>query len=108
MVPLCYNPITMALTLEEVRHIARLARLKLSGAEEHEYRQQLSAVLDHFARLKAIDTRDVPPTATVVPLQASLRPDRARPGLARLDALANAPEVERGMFQVPPVLDVDT
>lgn len=102
---LCYNPSTMALTLEEVRHIARLARLKLSEAEERQYREQLSAVLEHAARLRSVDTSDVPPTATVVPVQAKLRVDSARPGLSQAEVLANAPQVEGGMFQVPPVLD---
>lgn len=104
---LCYNPSTMALTLEEVRHIARLARLKLSEAEERQYRQQLSAVLDHVARLESVDTSDVPPTATVVPVQARLRRDSARPGLSAAQALANAPQTRGDLFLVPPVLDPD-
>lgn len=95
----------MALTLEEVRHIARLARLNLTEAEEQQYREHLSAFLEHVTRLQAVDTQDVPPTATVVPVQARLRSDEPRPGLRRQDALANAPEAEGGMFQVPPVLD---
>lgn len=95
----------MALNLEEVRHIARLARLNLSEAEEQQYREQLSAFLEHVARLQAVDTQDVPPTATVVPVEAQLRADEPRPGLPREQALANAPRAMDGLFQVPPVLE---
>lgn len=102
---LCYNPITMALTLDQVRHIARLARLKLSEAEEHEYGEQLSDFLEHVDRLQAVDTENVASTATVVPVKVQLRADEARPGLTRDDVLANAPETEDGMFRVPPILD---
>lgn len=96
----------MALTLEEVRHIARLARLDLSEAEEHDYREQLSAFLEHVARLQAVDTEGVLPTATVAPGQPGLREDEPRLGLTRSEVLGNAPRTEAGMFQVPPVLDL--
>ncbi len=97
----------MALTLEEVRHIAYLARLRLTPEEEETYRQQLSAILDYAGRLAQVDTSAIPPTATVLPLTAPLRPDETRPCLPREKALANAPAAEEGMFRVPPVLDVE-
>ncbi|OQY83083.1 MAG: hypothetical protein B6D40_07645, partial [Anaerolineae bacterium UTCFX3] len=52
----------MSLTLQEVEHIARLARLELTDEQKERYRVQLSTILDHIARLQALDTRDVPPT----------------------------------------------
>jgi len=88
-----------------VNHIAALARLELSEAEVEEYRQQLSAVLEYFARLQAVDTEGIPPTASVLPPRSVLRPDEPRPGLPRDALLANAPEVEDGQFRVPPVFE---
>ena len=93
----------MALTIEEVRHIARLARLSLTADEEARYQVQLSAILDYAARLRAVDTSAIPPTASVLPLDAPLRPDEARPSAAGVQILAQAPEVTDGMFRIPPV-----
>lgn len=95
----------MAITIEEVRKIAYLARLKLSQEEERRYAQQLSAILDYAARLQEVDTSTIPPTATVLPLRAPLRADEARPPTPRNKLLANAASKKDGMFQVPPVLD---
>jgi aspartyl-tRNA(Asn)/glutamyl-tRNA(Gln) amidotransferase subunit C len=95
----------MPLTLEQVRHIARLARLRLTAEEERRYAEQLSAILDYAERLKRVDTADVPPTAGVQDLEAPLRPDTPRPSLPRERALANAPATADGMFLVPPILD---
>lgn len=93
------------ITREEVHHIADLARLELSEAEVEAYRRQLSAVLEYFARLQAVDTEGIPPTASVLPPRSVLRPDEPRPGLAREVLLANASEVEDGQFRVPPVFE---
>lgn len=95
----------MSLSLEEVEHIATLARLRLTEAEKERYRQQLSAVLDYMAKLKQVDTAHIEPTATVLPLHTVLRPDEVTPSLPREELLANAPAAEAGMFRVPPVLD---
>jgi aspartyl-tRNA(Asn)/glutamyl-tRNA(Gln) amidotransferase subunit C len=95
----------MPLTLEQVRHIARLARLRLTDEEERRYAEQLSAILDYAERLKRVETSDVPPTTGVQELQAPLRPDTPRPSLPRERALANAPASADGMFLVPPILD---
>lgn len=94
----------MAITLEEVRHIAQLARLRLTDEEERRYTVQLSAILDYAARLRQIDTSAVPPTASVLPLHAPLRPDSVRPSTPRELILANSAASKDGMFRVPPVL----
>jgi aspartyl-tRNA(Asn)/glutamyl-tRNA(Gln) amidotransferase subunit C len=104
-VRLCYNVLQMPLSLEQVRHIAHLARLRLTPEEESRYREQLSAILDYAARLSEVDTSSIPPTATVLPLRAPLRPDLARAGLPLDRALANAPAIDGGMFRIPPVFD---
>ena len=93
------------LTRDEVIHIARLARLDLTPEEIERYREQLSAVLESFARLAQVDTTGIPPTASVLPSRSVLRADEPRPGLPRDELLANAPDTEDGQFKVPPVLD---
>ncbi len=95
----------MALTLEEVEHIAALARLRLTDAEKALYREQLSAILDYMVMLRRLDTSGIEPTATVLPLRSVLRPDEVRPSLSPAELLANAPAVANQMFQVPPVLE---
>jgi aspartyl-tRNA(Asn)/glutamyl-tRNA(Gln) amidotransferase subunit C len=95
----------MTLTLAEVEHIAELARLDLTEAEKARFREQLSAILDYAARLQALDTGDIPPTASVLPPRSVLRPDEPRPGLPLADLLRNAPQAEADQFRVPPVLE---
>lgn len=95
----------MSLSLEEVRHIAHLARLRLTSEEESRFQDQLSDILDYADRLQSIDTDHIPPTATVLNLRAPLRPDEPRPCPPRQEILVNAAASEEGMFRVPPVLD---
>jgi aspartyl-tRNA(Asn)/glutamyl-tRNA(Gln) amidotransferase subunit C len=95
----------MALTLEEVEHIAELARLQLSEEETNRYREQLSAILEYAARLQAVDTSGIPPTSSVLPPRSVLRRDEPRPGLETEELLRNAPQAERAQFRVPPVFD---
>jgi aspartyl-tRNA(Asn)/glutamyl-tRNA(Gln) amidotransferase subunit C len=95
----------MALSLEEVEHIAQLARLALTEAEKQLFREQLSAVLAYAGALQELDTAAIPPTATVLPLRTVMREDRARPPLPRADILANAPAVDEGCFVAPAVLE---
>jgi aspartyl-tRNA(Asn)/glutamyl-tRNA(Gln) amidotransferase subunit C len=93
------------MTIDEVRHIANLARLQLTPEEERLYTEQLSSILESAAALLEVDTAQIPPTATVLPLRAPLRPDIPRPCQPREGILSNAPESEEGMFRVPPVLE---
>jgi len=93
----------MALTIEEVRHIAELARLRLTPEEESRYRQQLSEILEYADRLSRVDTSAIPPTATVLPLNAPLRPDEPRPSPTQEPILDNAPAAAERMFRIPPI-----
>ncbi len=95
----------MTLTIEEVEHIAGLARLELTQEEKERYRDQLSAILDYATRLQELDTVGIPPTSSVLPVQLELRDDTPRPGLPPEELLKNAPETQDGQFKVPPVLD---
>jgi aspartyl-tRNA(Asn)/glutamyl-tRNA(Gln) amidotransferase subunit C len=96
---------TMTLTLKEVRHIARLARLHLTPDEEARFRTQLSAILEYATRLRTIDTSAIPPTSSVLPFDAPLRRDQAQTSEAASRITANAPEATEGMFRIPPVFE---
>lgn len=95
----------MSLTLEQVQHIAELARLNLSPQEQRRYQEQLSTIIDFFDQIQAVDTSDIPPTSGVQPRRGRLRPDESRDSLALRDLLDNAPVVEEGQFKIPPVFD---
>lgn len=95
----------MKLTFEEVEHIAWLARLQLTEAEKRRYQVQLTAILEYAARLHALDTSGIPPTASILPTQSVLRQDEPKPGMDRAALLANAPAVADDQFCVPPVLE---
>jgi aspartyl-tRNA(Asn)/glutamyl-tRNA(Gln) amidotransferase subunit C len=95
----------MSLTIQEVDHIAQLARLELTTEERERFRDQLSAILDYFTQLQELDTHDIPPTSSVLPPQAGLRKDRPRLGLSPEDLLENAPAARGDQFLVPPVLE---
>jgi aspartyl-tRNA(Asn)/glutamyl-tRNA(Gln) amidotransferase subunit C len=89
------------ITREEVLHVARLARLQLMEEEIEPMARELSAVLDHVARIGELDLRDVPPTSHVVEVADALRADEPRPCLPREVALAQAPAVSDDGFLVP-------
>jgi aspartyl-tRNA(Asn)/glutamyl-tRNA(Gln) amidotransferase subunit C len=81
---------TPMLTLQEVEHIARLARLTLTDEEKERYRRQLSEILEYAARLQALDTGDILPTFSVLPPQNVLRADEVQPSLDTEEILRNA------------------
>lgn len=95
----------MSLTIQEVEHIAKLARLELTADQKERYRGQLSTILDHVARLQELDTRDVPPTTGGSLTEMPLRADESRPGLSTESLFANAPEKDGDQFKVPPVFE---
>ncbi len=95
----------MKLSRAQVMDIAELAKLELTEQEIEHYAEQLSAVLDYASRLEQLNTDDIPPTASVLPLQNVMRDDVARPSLPREQAVANAPAEVDGQFRVDAVLD---
>jgi aspartyl-tRNA(Asn)/glutamyl-tRNA(Gln) amidotransferase subunit C len=95
------------LTRDDVVHVARLARLALSDAEIEQFTTQLGAILEHAARVAALDTHDVAPTSHPIPLANVLRPDERGASLDRDTVLAMAPAAEDGRFRVPRILAED-
>jgi aspartyl-tRNA(Asn)/glutamyl-tRNA(Gln) amidotransferase subunit C len=95
----------MSLSLDEVIHIAELARLELTPEELEKYREQLSAILDYANNLQQVDTSSIPPTSSVLPPRSVLRPDEAGQPLSEEALLRNAPQVDASQFRVPPVLE---
>jgi aspartyl-tRNA(Asn)/glutamyl-tRNA(Gln) amidotransferase subunit C len=95
----------MSLTLQEVEHIALLARLELSEEEKLLYQQQLSDILDHVAQLQNLDTSNISAVSGVLPPSSRLRSDSVEKGLSPSETLKNAPSVEDNQFKVPPVLE---
>ncbi len=86
---------------EQVLHVARLSRLRLSEEEVDTLTGELSAVPDHVDKLAEVDIDGVEPTSHVVPLENVLRPDEPRPSLNREVALSEAPDPHDGAFRVP-------
>jgi aspartyl-tRNA(Asn)/glutamyl-tRNA(Gln) amidotransferase subunit C len=95
----------MAISREEVEHVARLARLELTEEELELFRGQLSAVLERAQRIQALPLDDVPPTAHPVDLSNVWRDDVVAPFADVAAILENAPETEEGRFRVPQILE---
>jgi aspartyl-tRNA(Asn)/glutamyl-tRNA(Gln) amidotransferase subunit C len=95
----------MSLSLKEVEHIAELAKLALTDEEKARFRDQLAAILDYAARLQKIDTNDIPPTASVLPLDSIMRDDSVKPSAPTAEILRNASEQEAEMFRVREVME---
>jgi len=95
----------MRLTLQEVEHIADLARLTLTEQEFEQYREQLSAILDYAQSLKELNTEGILPTSSILPSRSVLREDEVKPGLSTSQVLQNAPKKQDSQFKVPPVME---
>ena len=92
----------MAITRDEVLHVARLARLALTEEEIAKFQEQLSAILEAVGKVDELDLSGVEPTAHPLDLSNAWAADEPRPSLSLDDALANAPDSEDGYFRVPP------
>jgi len=86
---------------EQVLHVARLARLRLTDEEVERMADELSSILEHVERITELDLEGVEPTSHVVDVENVLRPDEPRPSLPRERALENAPDPAEAGFRVP-------
>ena len=92
----------MAITRDEVLHVARLARLELTEEEIERLTVQLGAILEAVGKVAELDLSDVPPTSHPLALVNAWAEDEPHASLPLEDALANAPEREGDLFRVPP------
>ncbi len=95
----------MGISRDEVRHVARLARLALTDDEEELMTDQLGSILDFIAKLDELDTTDVEPTYHAVEMSNVLREDESRPSPPLDEVLKNAPQRQDPFFLVPRILD---
>ena len=86
---------------DQVLHVARLARLRLSEQEVERMAGELSGILEHVDRISSLDLEGVPPTSHVVELENVLRADEPRPSWPREVVLEQAPDPVDGTFEVP-------
>jgi aspartyl-tRNA(Asn)/glutamyl-tRNA(Gln) amidotransferase subunit C len=89
----------------DIAHVARLARLGLSSVELEHYREQLGVILEHAARVQALDTSGTEPRTHPLGFVNAFRSDVVTPSLDRDEVLAQAPAARDGYFVVPPALE---
>jgi aspartyl-tRNA(Asn)/glutamyl-tRNA(Gln) amidotransferase subunit C len=92
------------LTEEDVAHLAWLARIELSDQEQRRFTAQLNTILEYFAMIDRVDTRDVRPTFHAFDLVNVMRDDVVEPCLTMEEALRNAPRREKGYFKAPRIV----
>jgi aspartyl-tRNA(Asn)/glutamyl-tRNA(Gln) amidotransferase subunit C len=95
----------MKITVADVEHVARLARLDLTADETVMFAGQMDAILGYVEKLKELHTDDILPTSHAVPMENAFRNDRVRPAIGVEKALANAPDRVESFFRVPQVIE---
>ena len=94
----------MSVTLNDVEHVAALARLSFSEEEKVKLTEQLNTILTYMEELNTLDTSAVEPLSHVIELQNVFRDDRRKPCISREEALQNAPAKSEKFFKVPKVI----
>lgn len=89
------------ISADDVRYVAKLARLHLEPDEAERMTGELSKILSHIDKMGELDLSEVPATAHVLDVVNVMREDREHPGLSRGDALRNAPAISEDSFRVP-------
>jgi len=92
---------------EQVRHVARLARLEVSDEQVARYSVQLGSILQYVAKISEVDVSAVEPMAHVLPLTNVFREDEVGPSLPLEDVLRNAPDTDPPFFKVPKIIGAD-
>jgi aspartyl-tRNA(Asn)/glutamyl-tRNA(Gln) amidotransferase subunit C len=101
------NPDKDRLSVEDVRHVARLARLALDEERLAKFTPQLESILEYVAKIREADVSGVPPMAHALPLANVLREDVVEASLPIEQVLQNAPETDGRFFKVPKILGGD-
>ena len=88
----------------DIKHVAKLANLKLNPDEEKKFEKQLSDVLSYINKLNEIDTKDIKETSQVTGLENVFREDTTAPSLTQEEVLQNTPSKHNGLFKVKGIL----
>lgn len=93
------------ITREDVLHIAKLAKLKLTDDEITLFQEQLGRILEYFRQIEKLDTENIPPMKHVLDVHTVLRADESRPSVSPEEALKNTPKRRDNYFVVPKVVE---
>ena len=94
----------MAITIKDVEHIAKLAKLEFTDAEKEKFTHRMNQILEYMDQLNSLDTSNVEPLSHVIELSNVFRADEVKPGVTTEEALKNAPEKNDKFFKVPKVI----
>ena len=97
----------MSVTLNDVKHIAALARLKFTDEELNNYTHQLNDILSYMDKLNELDTSNVEPLSHPVENHNVFREDKTKPSVPTEEALKNGPDKDESFFRVPKVISQD-
>ncbi|WML50868.1 Asp-tRNA(Asn)/Glu-tRNA(Gln) amidotransferase subunit GatC [Neobacillus sp. PS3-12] len=92
------------ISIDQVKHVANLARLAITEEEAEKFTKQLDAIITFAEQLNELDTENVEPTSHVLDIKNVLREDVPQKGLPQEEVLKNAPEEKDGQFKVPSIL----
>jgi aspartyl-tRNA(Asn)/glutamyl-tRNA(Gln) amidotransferase subunit C len=95
----------MKITIADVEHVARLARLVLTEEEKNLFAGQMDAIIGYVEKIKVLDTDGIVPTSHAVPMENAFREDAVRPSISLEEALGNAPRRVGSFFKVPRVIE---
>jgi aspartyl-tRNA(Asn)/glutamyl-tRNA(Gln) amidotransferase subunit C len=93
------------ISIDQVKHVAHLARLAITEEEAEMFTKQLDAIITFAEQLNELDTENVPPTSHVLNMRNVMREDVPTQGLPLEDVLKNAPDQRDGQFRVPAILE---
>jgi len=95
----------MKVTIKDVEHVAKLARLGLTEEGKKRFTEQLSGILEYAETINKLDTKSTIPTSHAIPMKNVFRTDKTVPCEAPDEIIANAPEKENNMFSVPRIME---
>ena len=95
----------MAVTIKDVEHIAKLAKLEFTEAEKEKFTHQLNQILEYVEQMNKLDTSHVEPLSHVIELSNVFRADEVKQGVSTEEALKNAPSKTEKFFKVPKVIN---
>ena len=93
------------ITIDEVKHVANLARLAITEEEAEKLTNDLDAIISFAEELNELDTENVEPTSHVLDMKNIFREDVSKPGLPVEEVLKNAPDHENGQIKVPAIIE---